>query len=620
MIESLFHIFLGILGLGVLVFIHELGHYIIARREGMKVEAFSIGFGKPIYSWLHKGVRWQVGILPFGGFVRIAGMQKEGSKEPHEIVGGFFSKTPMQRIRVALAGPFVNIVFAMIVFCGLWVSGGQDRQFHEMTRRVGWVNPESDLYAQGLRPGDLIETANGQTSEGLKDVAVASLMSSGHVEIRGERFDPRTGSVAPLDLGLSFDASKERLIPASYLFSAGLVQDSPLNASGILPDDRLLWADGEILFSQPQLSAIINESSAFLTVQRGKELLHVKVPRVHLDEMKITPVQRAEFDDWQHEAGLKGKVQDLFFIPYLLSPQGWVEMRLDFLDERDQRAAALHCERCAYSQVLEEGDRILAVGNQPISSSYDLLHELQTRRVQLIVQRASDWKAVSAQEADRDFETQIEIQDLNAIIAGIGTKVSVQQSGDLILLKSVTPTLMTDPATRQRFEQARKSIEAIEEPIARSEALKNLEREESSLRLGIHLKDRPVLYNPNPLQQFTAVCKDVWRTLTSLFSGSVSPKHLSGPIGIVTVFQNSWALGFKEAMFWMALISLNLALVNLLPIPVLDGGHVLMAIIEGVTRRRLSPKLVERIVIPFVGLILAFLAYVTYHDFSRLFG
>ena len=73
-------------------------------------------------------------------------------------------------------------------------------------------------------------------------------------------------------------------------------------------------------------------------------------------------------------------------------------------------------------------------------------------------------------------------------------------------------------------------------------------------------------------------------------------------------------------MFWMALISLNLALVNLLPIPVLDGGHVLMAIIEGVTRRRLSPKLVERIVIPFVGLILAFLAYVTYHDFSRLFG
>ena len=154
----------------------------------------------------------------------------------------------------------------------------------------------------------------------------------------------------------------------------------------------------------------------------------------------------------------------------------------------------------------------------------------------------------------------------------------------------------------------------------REEALKNLERETRAVKLGLYLKDRPVLYNPNPLQQFTAVCKDVWRTLTSLFSGTVSPKHLSGPIGIISVFQNSWSLGFKEAVYWMALISLNLAIVNLLPLPVLDGGHVLMAGIEAVTRRRLSSKVVERIIIPFVGLILIFFAYVTYHDFSRLFS
>jgi len=68
LVESFFYIFLAILGLGVLVFIHELGHYIVARREGMRVEAFSIGFGKPIFTWMRDGVKWMICILPFGGY------------------------------------------------------------------------------------------------------------------------------------------------------------------------------------------------------------------------------------------------------------------------------------------------------------------------------------------------------------------------------------------------------------------------------------------------------------------------------------------------------------------------------------------------------------------------
>ena len=85
----------------------------------MKVEAFSIGFGKPIYSWEKDGVKWQIGCLPFGGFVKIAGMQKEGSLEPYEIKDGFYSKSPWQRIKVAFAGPLVNIAFAFAAFTAL---------------------------------------------------------------------------------------------------------------------------------------------------------------------------------------------------------------------------------------------------------------------------------------------------------------------------------------------------------------------------------------------------------------------------------------------------------------------------------------------------------------------
>src|SRR3989338_3656807 len=113
MIESILYAIFAILGLGFLVFIHELGHYFVARRGGMRVEAFAIGFGKPLYTWEHKGVKWHINMLPFGGYVKIAGMHKEKGVEPSDIVDGFFGKSHWKRIQVALAGPVVNIVFAL---------------------------------------------------------------------------------------------------------------------------------------------------------------------------------------------------------------------------------------------------------------------------------------------------------------------------------------------------------------------------------------------------------------------------------------------------------------------------------------------------------------------------
>ena len=114
--QSVLYIILAILGLNFLVFIHELGHYIVARRNGMKVEVFSIGFGKPLFSWMRKGVKWQFCPLFFGGYVKVAGMEKEGDLEPYEVKDGFYSKPPWARIKMALAGPVVNLVFALAIF------------------------------------------------------------------------------------------------------------------------------------------------------------------------------------------------------------------------------------------------------------------------------------------------------------------------------------------------------------------------------------------------------------------------------------------------------------------------------------------------------------------------
>ena len=149
MFTSIFYLLMAILGLSFLIFIHELGHYFMARRVGMRVETFSIGFGHPIYSWVRDGVKWQIGWLLFGGYVKIAGMEGAEKQDPYTIKDGYFGKRPIDRILVSLMGPLVNIVFAFIAFTLLWSAGGREKKFSESTHKIGWIDQQSQLCSQG---------------------------------------------------------------------------------------------------------------------------------------------------------------------------------------------------------------------------------------------------------------------------------------------------------------------------------------------------------------------------------------------------------------------------------------------------------------------------------------
>lgn len=639
---NLAYVLLAILGLGFLVFIHELGHYFVARRKGMKVEAFAIGFGRPIIVWERDGVKWQICMLPFGGYVKIAGMQKEGSREPYEIKDGFYGKTPWDRIQVAFAGPLVNIVFSLLVFVGIWCTGGRDKQFSEFTHRIGWVDPNSALYVNGVRPGDMINEYDGRPFTGFKDLLIASIMSDDKMQIEGTKIDYLTGQKTPYDYTLKTYPNPELfgkdrlntigvLSPARYLIYNGpdLLAGSPMLVSGIEPKDRVLWVDGEVVFSHPQLSTLTNESTAFLTVKRGREIFQTKAPRVQLADLKLTFPERGEIDDWQHEAGLsKERFADLYFIPYNLSPDLVVENRLQFIDPSDQTKAFQACQRCTYFKPLQEGDQILAIDGKRVQTPYQFLGEIQQRRILMIVDRDPEiTQKVLWTAADQQFDN-FNTADLRKIIASIGTDRPVTTAGALHLLNPITPKPLSDFALSetqkaqlaQELAQTKKEIEAIQDPVKREEAIRELEKSQSKLVLGLPLVDREVRYNPPPQEQFVEVMKDTYRTLASLLSGSANPKYVSGPIGIIQVVHHSWMLGPKEALFWMALISLNLGLINLLPLPVLDGGHIVFSVIEVFTRRPLRAKTMERLILPFVVLLIGFFLFVTYHDISRLFS
>jgi regulator of sigma E protease len=645
MLLSILYFVLAAFGLGFLVFIHELGHYFMARRVGMKIDAFGIGFGKPIFSWERNGVKWNICCLPFGGYVRIAGMEKEGVLEPHQIPDGFFGKPPSARVKVAIMGPLVNIVFALLLFAVIWASGGREKPFSELTHLIGWVDPRSELYDCGVRPGDEIQQYDGHPFTGFNDLLFASLLDGKKVQISGEKIDYEIGKRVPFQYTLDTYSDPRALspqirtigifTPARYLIygrspdgkESPLPEDSPMAESGIQYGDRIIWADGELIFSMVQLSNLLNEPKTLLTVQRGEKVFLTRIPRLKLSDLRLSELQKAEIDDWQHEAKLKSKLSQLYFIPYNLTHEAVVEHPFTYLDENSDEHIYVPVSRSPRELALEKGDRILAVDGQPVNHSAELLSHLQQRHVQLVVERKQTWPLISWKIADKDFDSSINWDDLQKIAMSIGTAALQTKAGNLQLLKPVTPKpLMEFPfyiekkdAYAQEMNEHKKIIEEIEDPEERRQALQHLEDNQRRLMLGIVLQDLPVRYNPSPFSLFFGVFEQMWRTIKGLVTGTLSPKWMSGPVGIVQVFHYGWTVGVKEALFWMAVISLNLGLINLLPLPVLDGGHILFSAIESVTRKPIKAKTMEKLFIPFVILIVAAFVYFTYNDIVRLF-
>ncbi len=335
---TILYLLLAIFGLGFLIFIHELGHYWMARRVGMRVESFGIGFGRPIYTFERHGVKWNIGWLPFGGYVKIAGMEKEGDKEPDQIEDGFFGKSPWARIKVAVMGPLANLVLAFFFFFCIWATGGREKSYAEVTTKIGWLDPNSELYQKGVRPGDSITSYDGERVKASKDHFHAAMTSGKTILVKGLHWDQKKGAYVPFTHTIHPYAHPQALEsgilttgvlqPASFIFypeksfgtSNGLPKGSPLATSGIQYGDRIVWLNGERIYSLSQLSALINDKQALLTVKRDNSYILRRVAEVHIEELKLPSEPFEELHDWQYEAQLTNtNFQTLMYIPYNLT-------------------------------------------------------------------------------------------------------------------------------------------------------------------------------------------------------------------------------------------------------------------------------------------------------------
>ena len=161
--------------LTVLVFVHEMGHFLVARRNGVRVEIFSIGFGKEIFGWTDKSkTHWKFSLIPLGGYVKMYGDANAASQASGEIAElseeeravAFHTKRLGQRFWIVVAGPLANFLFAWVVLVGLFITVGQ--QFTPPV--VGGVMPQSAAEAAGILPGDRIVELNGRAVERFEDV------------------------------------------------------------------------------------------------------------------------------------------------------------------------------------------------------------------------------------------------------------------------------------------------------------------------------------------------------------------------------------------------------------------------------------------------------------------
>ena len=408
-----------------------------------------------------------------------------------------------------------------------------------------------------------------------------------------------------------------------------LPEGSPLQDKGLHYGDRVVWVNGSLVFSTQQLNDLLNDNQVLLTILRGKDTLLLRAPKVLVEELKITPEFKEELMDWQHASNLKNvKLKKLYVLPYDLTNDCVVQADIKFIDEENKHQAfSKETNQTQYLGLMVD-DKIIDFEGQSIKTAGELLLKLQTPVVPIIIERdAVSLNKVLNTEADAKFDLAVNLNDINTLAKSLGSSARIEKAGNYVLLNSVTPQLRKNfsmSAEKQAFDAAarlelEKEIEKIEDPERKAKTLSLLTAQENQYLIGLPgIQDLKVIYNPSAFTQFTQVFLEIWHTLEALVTGSLNPKWMSGPIGIIQVVHNNSMLGIKEALYWLGAISLNLGLLNLLPVPVLDGGTIVLSLFEIVTKKRLTPKNLERLILPFAVLLIAFFVFLTYQDLSRL--
>ena len=253
------NVIIGLFGLGLVVFLHEMGHLIAAKASGVTVEAFSIGWGKAVWARSYRGTEYRVSVLPLGGYCKMKGEQalvrawREGASEIEPDQGDFYAATAAKRIAILLAGPVMNFLFAVLVLSIIAMIGYTIETFPpRIVLASEYGAPPSVADEAGLRSGDTITAINGRevtTFREIQSYVGRSPNEAITITVTTEQTS-RTLSMVP-SLNRRNGAGMIGVYPWITPLVARVEDGSSAQVAGIKAGDTLLEINGEPVAHSP---------------------------------------------------------------------------------------------------------------------------------------------------------------------------------------------------------------------------------------------------------------------------------------------------------------------------------------------------------------------------------
>lgn len=622
----------GILGVGLLVFLHELGHFVAARLCRVEVLVFSLGFGPRLWGFERDGCDYRISWVPVGGYVRMVG-DIGAEDEPCE--GSLATKPPLQRIFVYSAGVLMNALLALALFPVVYAMG------LPISRPVvGSTVPGSPAWQAGLKPGTVIQSVNGvpirSFDELNMEVAVAASPIRlaidepvpGNPALRTQRTveiaSPASASDSKPRLGIEQGA---KLVPAQVDGSARLgfeVEVDPETQaykSGLRSGDLLVEIDGRAAEARWQDRVL----EKWLPLDAPLPVRFVPGP----SSPQRTPEELASL------AALKslplGKPSEAQERPRV----GVFRARTTVIGVREHPALA--------AAELRPGDRIVEIAGAPASSPSQLLETLSRDGVALLsIVREGAWRTATVVARPGEAASIVDAIALDAPDALARLAVPKGSPADQGGIQSGDRVVRVDDREIRDWSEFESAVASsagapLQITVERERAA-GTERHTVEIRpqmrpvslsLGFHpVQDRSLVRATGPMEAVSLgfasslkLTKQILVILKKLVLGEIAArKTVGGPISIAAVTIQSAQAGFVYFLLLLATLSINLAILNLLPVPMLDGGNLFFVILEAIKGSPVSERVLGTSQTIGLFLLVALMLWVTFHDIRNVFG
>ncbi len=585
--------------IGFLIFVHELGHFLVAKKVGIRVEVFSLGFGPRLLGFRRGDTDYRLSAIPLGGYVKMAG---ESPEEPHAAAEDeFCSKSVGARAAVISAGVVMNAIFAVLLFL-LAFKIGVDM----VPPVVGRVHPDSAAAAAGLQRGDEIVAIDGDRPLDFLDVGLAAAFAGEDgIEIRvrrgGELLPPIR--IRPRrDLGMEF----QRLGIEPIDEVAAVEPGGAAEAAGFRPGDWIVGVAGRPIDSLAAFDAAV---------------------RAHPGEPLPVEVVR------------EGRAVSLTLVPAKVPARTFGIA----ISERPV-VSAVPPGAPAAEAGLRPGDRVLAAGGvepQDIAHLQRLIREAPPQKpIALTIERPGAGRLTIEVTPILDpvrgrpmIGVGLAAQIVGSVAPGSpAARAGIEPGMRIVAIEGqatgFAPGELDALATRRGEVETRFHLETptgARRDVALVGALvpgKFQGDAQLSFRQASVTHSAPGILEPIALgfERTWIFMEQVALTIKGMFERRIDTSTLGGPIAIG---QGAYAVasrGIGSLLYYLAVISINLAVFNILPVPILDGGHLVFLAIEKV-RGAPVPATIQAAA-QWVGLVLllGLVVFVTRNDILRLLG